>query len=258
MADVEELTDAESTGEMDKKEESELEIESKIKRLMKEAVSEEFKQRERTKGKGPMPKRKKMSEEDYDRYSDDGYDYEEFGYEDEYKEMSESDGHEPEDSWLTDEESDDEGPALKDEKIAQYVNDKLCNKVHTDKLKKKCSRQRRPKNLIYAREVRVNPEIFGRMRRFTRIRDIKFKRQQKNCVKAVIAAAKVAEKVRKMQSAETPQKPQQEWGNEMYNDIFDAITFSAQVSYGINMLRVSNNNYNGKSDNMYDFHNYDR
>lgn len=149
-----------------------------------------------------------------------------------------------EEGWLTEDESDDEGEPMADEKIAEYIDAKLTTRIKGDKLKIKMARQKRPKNVQYARETNVNAEILNKLKRFTKMRDFKLKRIQGMATKAVIAAGRIAETVRCMQLADCPKRPQEEWGNMLYNDAFDAIAFAAQVSYLINMRRVSRFDYN--------------
>jgi len=101
----------------------------------------------------------------------------------------------------------------------------------------KSERQKKPKNLKYCTETRVNPPIFNRMSRFAKQKDTAVKYIQGYVLKAIIAMGKVATEVISANKGEVS-KTAGEWAQSIYNDVFDAITLSCQASYQLNMRRV--------------------
>lgn len=162
---------------------------------------------------------------------------------DEYEESSEDDDidEQPEEeSWLTEDEEEDEGPELATT-IVSYVKSKVLKRVPKEQLKKKMLRQKIPKNMRCAKEVKVNGAIYDKLSRFAKKRDAGFRNIQGQIGKAIVAMSKVAEKVLKMSKKEEPEKAVDAWGNEMYDNVFDAITIASQASFQLNMKRVSEN-----------------
>ena len=116
-------------------------------------------------------------------------------------------------------------------------------------MKEKLGRHKRPKNVKHGKEVKVNTEIYRRLKKYTKIRDIKLKRLHKICLKTAFAGARLAESCRKMQEDSEPVAVKA-WGKALYNNTTDVISFAGQVSYGLNMLRVSSKNFYQQSCNF--------
>ena len=228
------LTDTETDGHnAEKASENEQDMENTVFKLVRKAVQQELRSHNKRQAI-PAAKASGSKYEEELEPDDDENAY----YSDEdschYDDEQEKEGTDQ----LTDEESADEGPEL-DSAIAAYVDDRMTRRVSIEKLNLKMKRQPRPKNLKNAREVKVNNEIYHRVRKHVKIRDTKLKRMQKYCAKAIIASAKMAEKIKAMQTE--GDKSIQEWGHKLYDDVFDSITLTAQASYGINIFRVRKN-----------------
>ena len=248
------------------------ELEERVYRLMQKAISEEFKKRD---DKGRAPKKSRMEKQhpsniaeqpgtsyevhdselqyecDYDEYYGNEY-YDQydngqfsFGEAEPESELARPDTPpclESENEWLTDDDSDDEGAPLADSKISEYLDRKISKREAHDKMKEKLGRHKRPKNVKHGKEVKVNTEIYRRLKKYTKIRDIKLKRLHKICLKTAFAGARLAESCRKMQEDSEPVAVKA-WGKALYNNTTDVISFAGQVSYGLNMLRVSSKNF---------------
>lgn len=136
---------------------------------------------------------------------------------------------------LTDTEE-DYGPDI-NEKVAQYINIKLTTRVNKAKMTQKLDRQKRPQNLKYGQETKINTPIYKKLSKRARLFDSNLMTMQKLCVKSVIASSKTATKVIEMMGSENPEI--QGLAKDIYDDVFDSITFAAQASFSINMKRVS-------------------
>ena len=142
-----------------------------------------------------------------------------------------------ESGWLTDNDDEDEGPEI-NKNVAMYIDTKLLKRLPRDQMRTKLERQKKPKNVVHAKETRVNPPIYNRMSKFAKQRDGAIKSIQGFVIKAVIAMSKVASVVIKASKNEE-KKAADEWAQEIYTDVFDAITLACQASFSLNMRRVS-------------------
>lgn len=147
--------------------------------------------------------------------------------------------HDDQEDWLTDEDDEEDGPPLNDN-ICKYIEKKVSVRMPDEQLKKKLLRQRKPKNIIVARETKVNTPIYHRLPKEAKKKDLGWKSIQGMLCKAIYGMGKVAEKVLEMGKKETKEKSQLDWSTEMYTDTFDALALASQVSYRINMKRVGN------------------
>ena len=177
-------------------------------------------------------KRKRQATECSDYSDDNAYD--------EFEEYEKDNNGEEEDAWLTVDEELETAEEI-NVNVANYIDTKLTKRLTNEQLKTKIARQQRPKNVKYAREVKINSAIYNRLNSYAKKRDSSYKRIQGLMARSVVAMGKVAQDIIAMQKEKVSKKSVVDWSKSMYNNVFDGITLASQASYHINMRRVSIN-----------------
>jgi hypothetical protein len=146
--------------------------------------------------------------------------------------------HDEAGEWLTDDEDEERGGDIHKD-IADFIDKRCTTRLGKEKLKKKWDRHKKPKNVKYMGEVKINNAVYRKISFGAKKRDAECRRIQSLIARAVTATAKVAGKVLDIQRS-TPGKVKgaQEYATNMFEDIFDALTLGCQASYLLNVKRV--------------------
>lgn len=173
----------------------------------------------------------------YGEYAEEDYEQEEMFDQEEVVETEKSQINDNDnEEWLTDNEDEEEGPPI-NSNVASYIDVKLTKRLPKEQIKTKTERQKKPRNVKYGKEIKVNGAIYSKMSTGSRKRDYALRVIQGCVVKSVIAMGKVATKIIQASKKEE-EKSAEAWAQEMFNDIFDGLTMACQASYQLNMRRV--------------------
>ena len=129
------------------------------------------------------------------------------------------------------ESNDTVGDSLKSAQLAKLVNKMFRCKFSEKNLKDRLERQERPANCEAAKPPKVNPGIWGRLREFTKKRDLQFYKIRQALIKGILPVARIADKLMTAKSANT------EECQEMKKLDLEAMSPLTHASYEINMQR---------------------
>ena len=129
-------------------------------------------------------------------------------------------------------DTDDVGPQV-NPKIAQLVNTRLTKPLTGDKLKTKTEKYKRPENVEYLTETKVNPAIWADMRSETRMRDMKLKKVQSYLIKGLQAVTELVSDLHEARKT----KDQKVNLDDCCQRAFDSITLLSSANYQLNVRR---------------------
>lgn len=125
------------------------------------------------------------------------------------------------------------------EQIAEYIDKRLSEKIPYEKLKVKLKNAKRPRNIKFSRETKINRHIYNNISLVAKKRDTGLRRIQGMVAKGINQMAKVANLV--LEKGKQQQSIRQ-WSDDdahtLHKDVFDSLAIMCQVSREINVKRV--------------------
>lgn len=128
----------------------------------------------------------------------------------------------------------EEGPAISDE-VADILQGLLQKRVSEDKVKDKMADIKPPSNCPSLTTVKVNPEVWNKMKNHTRSRDLRMQRVQTRAVKAMSPLAYIIDRLVNCQK--TGKAPSAEDVQDMLSASLEAFTMGASAIQEVNLRR---------------------
>lgn len=146
---------------------------------------------------------------------------------------------EEEEDMLTSGDEDEVTEEINDQ-IAKFIDTKLSQSYPREKLKTKLQGVKRPKNLKYCKEAKINNHLYKNISLIAKKRDGGLRRLQGMITKGISQLSKVADVIlAKGKQKETERSLTDIEINKVHKEIFDGLTIMCQVSHQLNMKRVS-------------------
>lgn len=140
---------------------------------------------------------------------------------------------------LLSDDDDEEGPPV-DEKVAQFIDHKLSIPVPKERLEDKCKKSKRPQNIRFCKEVKVNRSIFEKLSIPVKKRDGSLRKIQGMVTKGLNHVVRVADSLfKKGKQSTTERTLSDEEMSTLHNEIFEGLGLLCQVSRQLNVKRVS-------------------